>query len=702
MNRTADKNTIKLTLDSEAKVIIPPQLDSKLSNPDWRQFVELPLISSEQIQNAKSLVKLLEKDHEGLDKFKSEKSLPCLIKLCIATSSGSKIQNQNNIDPELLAVVIYELRAKPELDSSTRSLMKNILDLASQDDSWALKTRACLLRYGFQLDANNRKPTVADLEKLEDAFIFCAKHRFEDLLDRPSPREIISLAYPTKDQEGKNLIRLELLSAEKVPNERLIRSAEILEKVSDLLLETASLKTSESGMTCFPEVIKKTKWGILLKDRGLHRIIGSHPLYQGNNLLVLDLAAQRLNIPNLFGASEGQVPPFYITRIGLWKAHYKGHPMAWYLGQSLIAAVKKESPDLCYSDSTRAGKLNPSKCTNVKWFAHVKTLAEASLYGQGISIIDLIKYGDPEFFGYNKDQIIPVEIGFIGVKSKADMRARIAIGLYRAGLGTLASHAKQTYWELNLKDYKSWLNSIPATFGQDFIEPLRGSLRKFGAESVSRALCLLVNNKPSVPNEIEKLDRHALFTGTLELLLNSQKDMKVRVNLGFYSANLPHLTESVAATPTPKATLQSKTTSSLAVTTSNSPTIRRAGEVTKSNISAYARSLIQKASNADKSLSTEVNLSKSESSPKTIKPQVTMSTSVKEPSGIIKDITPTQENILMISAEDTYASYAALVALKNKWPTKSELLEYIAKQNKHSGPLNIDESELGNSPFRSI
>ncbi len=314
--------------------------------------------------------------------------------------------------------------------------------------------------------------------------------------------------------------------------------------------------------------------------------------------------------------------------------------MTWYLGKSLISAVKQEYPQCCYTEGDKLGELKPSSCGLVDWVTISNKLADGVVNRQGVTVADLINFGDPVFFGLGKEQILPVELPFIGVKDLADMRARLAVGFYRAGLGEIIYSNSEASWTVTLGQFETWSESLTPKFGQEFFKFMRGSLRKFKAESVSAGIAVLVNGTAELPAEVSTVKRQELFKGTFTLLLSQLKETALVIDLKFKKAQV----ESSEAMPA----------DSVLVSNRELPVPALVLETPKNLIAAPV--------------------------PRTV----------------------LDPNTLCVDSEEAEVLYARYVMENNEYPTPEQLLEYIKLTRKHAGPVKLDDSALDFKPVIRI
>lgn len=490
----------------------------------WRSQVRLPTISKAFVEQATVLADRLAETVNTRLKFDLELSFPRFLRRLKMVGADERLL----ANPDFLAAVIYRTQVRESYTGGVKGLFQAVLREAGQNKRLFQEVRASLVRFALQLDQPDGIMTPERAEKFENCARFQRVHKMNQLLDGLTPRQIIDLAYPPEVLDGPPLIRRSLLY-----NGADLSAPQTERELALVLIDTGVIVVSRGTSRLVPEAFEDVQWGRVLGRAGLSEGIKKHPHIQGRAREALAVGARLLGIRALFGAGDEQIPPFAIPSRGMWTTEYEGKPMSWYLGQILLREVRRRYPHLCYTNGPREGELVPTKATELAWSSEISRIADGVIHKQGVSVCDIIAHGDPNFFGVDQDKVLPVELSVIGVRTLAEMRARLAISLYRTGLGSVLERDGSWFWTVKLRDTVEWFNRVDATFGKRFIAPIRGSLRMFEGESVGGALSILFTGSSEVPELFSRFNRHHVFRSGITYFLSKLTDEGLCIDLCF-------------------------------------------------------------------------------------------------------------------------------------------------------------------------
>jgi hypothetical protein len=505
----------------------------------WRSQIRLPTIPKAFVDQAALLADRLAETVDSRLKFDLELSFPRFLRRLKMAGADERLFG----NADFLAAVIYRTQVREPYTGGVKGLFQAVLREAGLGKRLFQEVRASLVRFALQLDQPDGVMTPERAEQFQNCARFQRVHKMNQLLDGLTPRQIIDLAYPPEVLNGPPVIRRSMLY-----NGPELSAAQTERELALVLIDTGVVVVSKGSCRIIPEAFGTVRWGQVLARAGLAEGIKAHPSIQGRARDALAVGARKLGVEALFGAEEGQVPPFAIASRGMWSAEYGGKPMTWYLGRVVVREVRKRYPHLCYTDGPRAGALVPAKAVEVPWSSEITRVADGVIHKQGVSVFDVIAHGDPHFFGVEQDKVLPVEIPVIGVRTVTEMRARLAVGLYRTGLGSILEKEGSLFWKVQLDDAIAWLQGVDATFGKRFIAPIRGTLRLFDGESVGGSLAILFTGSSEVPHIFSTFNRHHIFRAGMTYFLNKLASEGLSIDLCF-KRTVPVESERGAAIP---------------------------------------------------------------------------------------------------------------------------------------------------------
>jgi hypothetical protein len=470
----------------------------------------LPVLSKHLVDQATVFADRLARTVDKGLKFDLEHSFPRFLRRLKGVGADERLLK----DPDFMAALVYRVQTREPYIGGIKGLFQAVLRESRLKKPFFQEVRASLIRFAIQLDQPDGIVTPERVEKFDNCSRFQLAHKMNQLLDGLTARQIINLAYPPEPLQGPPLIR-----RSRINNGSGYCKEKTERELALILIDEGAISISAGKATVHPEVFSMLAWGRIIRRPGLDEGIKAHPDIQGCIRTALAVGARVLRIQELFGEKPGQVPPFAITSNDMWRSECNGKPMIWYLAQVVFREVRRKYPHLCCATPTKGVRLVPRSALEVPWTSEIDAVAQGVLHKQGVSVFDVIASGDPNFFGTEGGRILPVELPFRGVRTLEEMRARLAIGFYRTGLGSVVEKEGRLLWQLRAQDAIPWFSSVDANFGKNLISPMRGSLRMFKGESVGSALALLFTASAQVPAPFSKFSKHHIFRSGMTYFL---------------------------------------------------------------------------------------------------------------------------------------------------------------------------------------
>ena len=453
------------------------QPDKDLSSPTTRENISLPGIELETVNKAKDLAskinkKLLNESNGKLQKRLTYKKFCDLLK---------KINPLYNPTEEILTA-LYCIKTTENPNGFLSGMPIGILN-QYEVGLEAFEEKVRMLSRHVLVDLKGIK-TAKDVEELRGWSKIFQEPGLSVIIRELSLLEMLQITFPRIFHEFDPPVRMWLLPIDKnnVPGSRELKA---FQSAWTLAIGTKvfDLNTNKFDI----EAVKEKNWWAEFNNRVEFDYEKDSDVHSLTDLF--KLGANALGIEDPIGIEEGKIPPWYITRKGMWEeVSANGRMLIDDVTEYLLTRHLPVKYPQCF-DAEKNFKL---ECfDNVKWTDEYGSIASACLIDSKLKSHEALKRIRPEFFGIDAGKKTVGSISFRNKwnssEGKSRLKTELARKLQESGLKCeFISDSGNSFVRFTGKDFRNWCNdyfiAAHRTWGDFFGENKLESALRHGTQ----------------------------------------------------------------------------------------------------------------------------------------------------------------------------------------------------------------------------